>query len=303
MTHTPKQNADRLIDFLRPLRRVAIAFSGGVDSSVVAAAAQRAGLEWVCAVTAESPSVARWQTQLAKSVADEIGIKHRFIPTTETTRTDYRRNDFQRCYYCKETLYAALERFCSEQNLADPKKVTAKSGFQPPVNVVMVSGTNADDLGDHRPGIEAGRRQSVMTPLADLGLTKVEVRAVAEHFGLSNHELPASPCLASRIAYGVEVTVERLRKVEQAEDWLRSQGVKDCRVRLHQDELARIEVPHESLSLLFQMARATGLARRFREFGFEFVTIDLEGFQSGKMNRVVVPIELPADGRLRESVP
>ncbi|MGI9473940.1 MAG: ATP-dependent sacrificial sulfur transferase LarE [Rubripirellula sp.] len=300
VTCTPELNAERLIDALRPHRRVAVAFSGGIDSSVVAAAAQHASLDWVCAVTADSPSVPRWQVEIAKRVASEIGIPHRLIGTEETSREDYRRNDSQRCFFCKETLYAALERFCADEEAAGAEQAPTGSGRSSRFPVVMVSGTNADDLGDHRPGIEAGRRMLVRTPLADLQLTKKDVRDLGAHFGLTNHQLPASPCLASRIAYGVEVTLARLQRVEQAEDWLRSVGFSDCRVRLHPDEMARIEVPRAELARLFELS--SELTPRFRDLGFQFVTMDLEGFQSGKMNRVVVPLQMPVTDRSKETV-
>ena len=236
MVHSAEQDAQRLVSMLGELRRVVVAFSGGVDSSVVAAAASRANLELAIAVTADSPSVARWQIKLAQQIASEIGIEHHLLPTAEGDRPDYRRNDQRRCFCCKETLYTSLETFAHRYG-----------------QVTMVSGTNADDLGDYRPGIEAGRQSRVVTPLADLGLTKLRVRALAEHFGLSNANLPASPCLASRIAYGTEVTPQRLRRIEQAEDWLRQRGLTSFRVRLHADELARIEVRKEEIPNLIQL--------------------------------------------------
>ena len=291
------RNADRLITQLRGYRRVAVAFSGGVDSSVVAAAAHRAGLDWVIAVTADSPSVPRWQLDLAQRIAAEIGIAHHLLATSETSREDYRRNDSDRCFFCKETLYNSLARFCDAQRTELSARESGRSESFP---VVMVSGTNFDDLGDYRPGIEAGRMNEVQTPLADLGLGKAEVRELGRHFGLSNHDLPASPCLASRIAYGVQVTPERLRKVELAEAWIREHGFRDCRVRLHPDELARVEVPSSEMSRLFELS--SSMANQFRNLGFQFVTIDLEGFQSGKMNRVVVPLGMPVREGRRETV-
>ena len=267
------QDASRLTAWLGGLDRAVIAFSGGVDSSVVAAAAVRADLSSAIAVTADSPSTARWQINLARQIASEIGIEHQVVRTDEVNRADYRRNDSGRCFHCKETLYAALTDISRRHPAA-----------------TIVSGTNADDLGDYRPGIEAGRIAGVRTPLAELGMGKSTVRAMARHFDLSNHDLPASPCLASRIAYGTEVTPDRLARVEQAEDWLRARGFVQLRVRLHAGELARIEVPRGQLPKLLELDRGGEMTRAMQALGFHYVTIDLQGFESGSMNRVVVPL-------------
>ncbi len=175
MIDSPEQDALQLLSKLGSLRRVVVALSGGVDSSVVAAAAHRVSAELAIAVTADSPSVARWQIESARKVAAEIGIEHHVIETHEIDRDDYRRNDGRRCFFCKETLYQSVRDYT--QRYPD---------------VTIVSGTNADDLGDYRPGIDAGKASGVVAPLADLGMTKSRVRALARHFGLSNHALPAS---------------------------------------------------------------------------------------------------------------
>jgi pyridinium-3,5-biscarboxylic acid mononucleotide sulfurtransferase len=276
-----EQDAASLVSLLRGYQRVAVAFSGGVDSSVVAAACQKAELEFTCAITAQSPSVPSWQLETAVAVASEIGITHHVVQTGEVENLDYQRNDSNRCFYCKDTLYASISEVIS--------KVVDDQDH----GVTVVSGTNHDDLGDHRPGITAGNRRQVVAPLAALELGKSQVRDLARHFGLSNHDLPAAPCLASRIAYGVEVTSQRLRQIEQAETWLRARGVSECRVRLHHDGLARIEVPRNLLESILQLESDYHLVDQFKQFGFDFVTLDLEGFQSGKLNRAIVPIELP----------
>ncbi|TWU24148.1 GMP synthase subunit B [Novipirellula galeiformis] len=271
--HNVSTNAARLIERIASFRRVTVAFSGGVDSSVVAAAATRAKLDALVAVTADSPSVPRWQLQWATRIANQIGIAQRVVPTHEGDREEYVRNDTKRCFYCKETLYRTLGQLANH----DP-------------TTVLVSGTNADDLGDYRPGIEAGKNASVQTPLADLRLGKQEVRELARFFGLENADLPASPCLASRVAYGVEVTPERLSRIEQAETWLREQGFSDGRVRVHHDELARVEVPSDELPRLLSPPLASELNESLRAIGFRFVTVDLQGLESGSMNRVLVQI-------------
>jgi pyridinium-3,5-biscarboxylic acid mononucleotide sulfurtransferase len=276
-----EQDAERLTSLLHGYRRVVVAFSGGVDSSVVAAACQRSRLDFVCAITAQSPSVPSWQLETACAVAAEIGVPHQVVQTGELEHRDYQRNDSNRCFYCKDTLYAAISEVI--------RSVVDRDGQE----VTVVSGTNHDDLGDHRPGITAGQRRQVVAPLAEMGFGKSKVRDLARHFGLSNHDLPASPCLASRIAYGVEVTSQRLKKIEQAEAWLKSRGVTECRVRLHQDELARIEVPRNLLEFTLKLQTDCDLIGQFRQFGFSYVTLDMEGFQSGKLNRTIVPLELP----------
>ncbi|TWU02442.1 ATP-dependent sacrificial sulfur transferase LarE [Stieleria varia] len=285
----PAQNANRLMDALAGHRRLVVAFSGGVDSSVVVAAAARCHasgtrLQSVIAVTARSPSVPRWQLDLAIRVAKEIGVEHRIVDTQETLRPEYVTNDSQRCFYCKQTLYATLTTIAAQHG-----SPTAED------TVALVSGTNADDLGDYRPGIQAGRQADVLTPLADLGLGKAEVRQLAKYFGLSNAELPASPCLASRIAYGVSVTPERLGMVEKAESILRDLGFSDLRVRLHENDLARIEVPVEEMQKLLQSGVRRQIDVCFRELGFLYVTIDLCGLHSGSMNLPLVSISGAAD--------
>ena len=283
------QQAERLQDSLRSLGRVVIAFSGGVDSSVVAAAAIRSGIDPVIAVTAQSASVPEWQIKLAKTVADQIGVVHRIVGTGEVNRDDYRRNTQRRCYFCKQTLYRALSTIVAEFPGAK-----------------IVSGTNADDLGDYRPGIEAGLHAGVLTPLADLGYGKSDVRRLARHYGLPNHDLPASPCLASRIAYGTEVTVERLRRIERAEDYLRGFGFSELRVRLHEDEVARIEVPKEQIPTLVDLDVDGSLSAFMLDLGFKFVSLDMTGFRTGSMNRVLVNIQTShrdgSDGMARDSI-
>lgn len=265
--------ADRLIAHLKEMGGLVVAFSGGVDSSVVAAAAHRTGGD-VVAVTAQSPAVARWQLDWARRVAEQVGIAHQFVSTDESDRSSYRRNHSDRCFYCKQTLYEFLAPIAEQRG------------------ATIVSGTNADDLGDHRPGITAGTQARVQTPLADLGIGKSAVRQLAVHFGLENADLPASPCLASRIAYHVEVTPERLQRIETAEAWLRERGVSDCRVRLHADELARIEVPQQEFAKVLDWTQNQDLVGSFITMGFRYVTLELGGLSSGSQNRGLSEPEL-----------
>ncbi|WP_417747846.1 ATP-dependent sacrificial sulfur transferase LarE [Rosistilla oblonga] len=262
--------AQRLIDELQRHPRVVVAFSGGVDSAVVAAAAQRALGDKALAVMAISPSVPERQSELAAQVAAEIGINLQTISTHETERPDYQRNDGQRCFYCKQTLYQTLATIADEHR-----------------DSVICSGTNADDLGDHRPGIQAGRDAAVQTPLADLGITKTMVRQLAKHWELSVWDLPAGPCLASRIAYGEPVTVDKLQRIDRAENWLRDEGFAELRVRLHPGQLARIEVPAARIAELVQPEFRQRMSRHFRSLGFQFITVDIEGLRSGNLNQLV----------------
>lgn len=266
-------DANDLIERLKAFDRIAVAFSGGVDSSVVAAAAFAAIGDRAIAVTARSPSLASSQLEIASRVAAQIGIEHQVIETGEVDRPEYRRNDGQRCFFCKQTLYDAM------QGLLDQLP-----GMQ------VVSGTNADDLGDYRPGLRAASIAGVVSPMADLGWTKADVREVAKTFGLSNHDLPAAPCLASRVAYGVEVTPERLGRIESGESWLREHGFSTFRVRLHAGDLARIEVPADEIARCIELNRSGELVDAFVSFGFSYVTIDMNGFRSGNLNKMLVSL-------------
>lgn len=279
---TQSPTARELIRWFDNHHQVAVAFSGGVDSSVVLAAALRskaAQRSGVIAVTAKSPSVAPWQIELAQSVARQLKAEHRIVETDEMEKPEYVVNDSNRCFHCKTTLYEKINDFMG--------KVAGASS-------TVVSGTNADDLGDYRPGIEAGRLSGVSTPLADLGIGKDAVRAIAHEWGLENADLPASPCLSSRLAYGVQVTVERLSMVDQAEAFLREMGLHDMRVRLHEGELARIEVPSDKISFLVDDERRQRICVTLKSLGFRYIAIDLEGFSSGSMNRQLVSLGVQA---------
>lgn len=261
---------DRLLDVLRQLGDVAVAFSGGIDSTVVARAAFLAVGDRAVAVTADSPSVPRAEIEEARRLAERIGIRHRVIPTDEFADADYVRNDGARCYYCKSELYGRIEELLPELGAR-----------------VICSGANLDDQGDYRPGLKAASEHAVRHPLQETGFRKADVRALARAWGLPTWDKPASPCLSSRLAPGVQVSPERTARVEAAEVYLHGLGIRECRVRLHEGELARIEVPAEHLPRLAEPAVRDALARRFRELGFQFVTLDLEGFRSGSLNTLV----------------
>jgi uncharacterized protein len=247
-----------------------VAFSGGIDSTVVAKAAQLALGDRAMALTADSASVPRREIEEAKELARLIGIGHRLIATEEFNDPDYVKNDGTRCYYCKSELYGRIEELLPELGIK-----------------VVCSGANLDDLGDYRPGLTAAAEHAVRHPLQEAEFTKADVRALARAWGLPTWDKPASPCLSSRLAPGVEVTRERTGRVEAAEAYLRELGLRDCRVRLHEDELARVEVPPSELGRFVEPEVRDGLVRRLKELGFRFVTLDLEGLRSGSLNQLV----------------
>lgn len=265
---------DRLLAILTGLPGVAVAFSGGIDSTVVAKAAALALGPKAVAVTADSRSVPRSELATAKELAAVIGIRHVIVRTEEFDNPDYLKNDGTRCYHCKSELYSQVERLLPELGVK-----------------VMASGANLDDRGDYRPGLIAAAEHAVRHPLQEAGFTKADVRVLARHWGLPTWDKPAAPCLSSRLAPGLAVTPERTRRVEEAEAFLRSLGLRECRVRYHEGDLARIEVPLAEVPQLAAEPVRGRLAREFRRLGFRFVTVDLDGFRSGSLNDLV-PLEV-----------
>jgi uncharacterized protein len=261
---------DRLLAVLGEMPSAAVAFSGGVDSAVVAKAAQLALGDRAIAITADSPSVPRSELDDARRLAAIIGIRHLVIRTYEFDNPDYGKNDGTRCYYCKSELYSTIERLLPELG-----------------NPVVCSGANLDDRGDYRPGLTAAAEHGIRHPLQEAGFTKADVRAMARTWGLPVWDKPASPCLSSRLAPGLAVTPERTARVEQAEAYLRSLGLRDCRVRYHEGDLARIEVPLEDVPRLAVEPIREELACRLTAIGFKFVTLDLQGFRSGSLNELI----------------
>jgi uncharacterized protein len=261
---------DRLLEILRDCGSVVVAFSGGIDSTVVAKAAYLTLGDRAVAVTADSPSVPRAEIEEAKELARQIGIRHLVVATEEFDDPDYVRNDGARCYFCKSELYSRIESLLPELGA-----------------VVICSGANLDDRGDYRPGLKAAAEHAVRHPLQEAGFRKADVRALAQAWGLPTWDKPASPCLSSRLAPGVEVTHERTGRVEAAEAFLHELGLRECRVRLHEGELARIEVPASALVRMAERDVRESLVKRLKELGFRFVTLDLEGFRSGSLNTLV----------------
>ena len=260
--------------------RVAVAFSAGVDSTVVARAAQQACGDDAVAVTAVSPSLASGEREQAEQLAQQIGIRHVVIETDEFDNPDYLKNEPNRCYFCKTELYTRLGHILPQLDVD-----------------VIANGANLDDQGDHRPGMVAAGEHAVRSPLLDVGMTKQDVRDLAQHWDLPVWDKPAMPCLSSRIAYGVGVTTERVRRVDEAEKYLREEfGLLEFRVRHEANELARIEVSIDELPRLLDTSNRLAITAKLRELGFAFVTIDLEGFRSGSLNSVIAVDDLQVLG-------
>jgi uncharacterized protein len=263
----------QLLDTIRSYHSCAVAFSGGVDSGVVAKAAQLALGKRAVAVTGVSPSLATGELEGARQLATLIGIRHIELKTAEISNPSYTANATDRCYHCKSELYSQLA--------AQLQRLDVR---------VIVNGANADDQNDYRPGMQAAGEHHARSPLAECGINKQQVRGLALHWKLPVADKPASPCLSSRIAYGEQVTPERLRMVDRAEQLVRKLGLRNVRVRYHAGDLARIEVPAEAIAQLAAGEVRHQLANELKQLGFKFVTLDLEGFRSGSLNDLV-PVE------------
>ena len=271
---------EKLLDTLRDYGRVAVAYSGGIDSTVVAQAAHEALGDAAIAVTAMSDSLATGELEEAQELARLIGIRHRVIRTEEFADPNYLRNQPDRCYFCKSELYSRLSGLLDELGVD-----------------MIVSGANTDDLGDYRPGMRAASENEVRHPLQECGLSKADVRSLAKAWHLPTWDKPATPCLSSRIAYGEEVTSERVRMIDLAEQWLRQHGLRLLRVRYHKGDIARIEIPLDDLARLVQPEVREALILAFHSFGFKFVTLDLEGFRTGSLNGLIPVEQLAAPSR------
>jgi len=259
-----------LQQILRGFRKVLVAYSGGVDSAfLLKAAVDTLGREQVLACIGVSESLARSEYEKALALAKQIGAPIEIVHPRELENPQYQANPANRCFYCKAELYRLLN------------DIAAQRGCD-----AVLCGTNADDLGDFRPGLQAAKRFSVHSPLEEAGLSKADIRALSKALGLPTWDQPAQPCLASRLPYGIAVTPERLNQVEQGEAFLRSLGFRELRVR-HHDKLVRIEVPADRLAELVTEPRRREVVEFFKKLGFTFVSLDLQGFRSGSANEAL----------------
>jgi len=260
---------ERLREIFRELDSVIVAYSGGVDSSYVAYVANaELGPRAVC-ITGQSASLPEYQRGEIDQVVKKFGFQHEIIQTEELENPGYRANNPDRCFFCKDELYTKLESVARTRGIKS-----------------IVDGSTIDDLGDYRPGRRAASQHAVRSPLIEAGLSKSEVRELSRRVSLPTWDKPASPCLSSRIAYGTTVTIERLSKVDRGEEILREFGFREFRVR-HHDQLVRIEIAPAEMDRVLRRDLIDELAKRFRELGFKYVTLDLEGFRSGSMNEVL----------------
>jgi uncharacterized protein len=255
-----------LVERLQALPSLVVAYSGGVDSAYLAWMANRVLGPRALSVTAESPSYPERHRQMALAIARDFHLQHEVITTHELEKPEYRANPANRCYFCKHELYSSLSQLARDRGFA-----------------AIADGNNADDRGDYRPGRQAAREFGVISPLDEASLSKSDIRALSQEAGLPTWDEPASACLSSRIPYFSEVTDEKLRAIEQAEDAIRSLGFRVLRVR-HHGEIARIELGQSELARALEPDVSAAIDAALREIGFKYVTIDLRGYRLGSLN-------------------
>lgn len=261
-----KRKYDSLSETMRSMRSAIVAYSGGVDSTLVAVVAHENLGDRAIIVTANSASLAPSEFSELLKIAGELKFNHRVIYTKEVESSEYKANTSQRCYFCKEELYTELKKLAAKENIP-----------------WITNGTNVDDLGDFRPGIKAAKDFIIRSPLVEVGINKDEVRAIAKEINISNWDKPAQACLSSRVAYGIKITDSILNKISLAEEHVKGFGISQVRVR-HHGNLARIEVPEQQISILLDKDNNKNITERLKKLGYVYVTVDLQGFRSGSMN-------------------
>jgi uncharacterized protein len=261
-----KEKYNKLLDILKEMNSVLLAFSGGVDSTFLLKALKDSGVRMIV-VTAVSETMPESDLKYAEDMAALIGVPFRAIVTSELDNPDFAKNPKDRCFYCKDELFGKLT------------SIAATEGYS-----VVIDGSNADDLSDWRPGRTAAIKHGVKSPLIDAGFTKHEIRQLSKNLGLPTWSRPASPCLSSRFPYGMQITKGGLKRVGDAESFLKGLGFAELRVRSHHNDLARIEVPRSEIGRLMKRETREKIAVRFKKLGFKYVTVDIEGFRSGNLN-------------------
>jgi len=259
----------RLIELLRGMGSAIVAYSGGADSAYLAWAAQQALGERALAITADSASIPASHKRDAEAFVRQFGIRHEYVETHEFDNPDYVKNDLNRCFHCKDELFTVLETIGRERGFSH-----------------IVYGVNQDDLGDYRPGQRAAKLHDVKAPLVDVGLTKAEIRELSRRAGLPTWDRPASACLSSRIPYGTPVTIQNIKTVEIGEEEVKALGFRQFRTRFH-GELVRIEIAPEELPKALNLEIAGKLTAIFKQLGYKYVTLDLEGYRQGSLNEVL----------------